>query len=518
MRSGNKFGIAILGLLVAMPAAIAHGGLDAERVRPIPLGGTLSNQEGDRHYGVFVPTRFGGQLTISSSSGVIDQFVGPDGSPRTSGGEVGLNKHGWYTFRVSGTKGPYSVTNTFVQVGESARKPWNFYYWPTKGDCVHEPWAGGNGRVDTYQVAGDDVLIANPGAYIAPGQDIVLPGANGLLETRPAPGDTSTWFPNEYDDLTFLGAEGTLYSTPAPMLKYDQLWGTSARNWEAANSQNRDIQRWPGHCLGGAVASIMLNEPTPAPGSGMTSDELKALWAELGENHYNHQIGAYANEIPAGPPRPGLDVTDYHAARVHSMYERHIRGQKRALLSNMRAFPPRGTATEVWNHGVGKYTATYHAVPGRGERAIRLEVELEANSGSNLNNGDNKPRIVKYEYIVVYGPNGEIDLNNVAGCDWLSVSGEAMFCPLNVMEVVSSRWQGHNPMINEANLRALDIANGGSNSRFALSAAPQFRPVASYEAGRAPAFALGNTGNVFGGSALNAPTPRRGFFRIFGGP
>ena len=38
--------------------------------------------------------------------------------------------------------------------------------------------------------------------------------------------------------------------------------------WEAANSQNQDISRWPGHCLGGAVASILLNEPTPAPGPG----------------------------------------------------------------------------------------------------------------------------------------------------------------------------------------------------------------------------------------------------------
>ena len=53
--------------------------------------------------------------------------------------------------------------------------------------------------------------------------------------------------------------------TPSPLLKYDQLFGTSARQWEAAFSQNKDISRWPGHCLGGAVASILLNEPNPAP-------------------------------------------------------------------------------------------------------------------------------------------------------------------------------------------------------------------------------------------------------------
>ena len=45
------------------------------------------------------------------------------------------------------------------------------------------------------------------------------------------------------------------------------------------------------------MASILLNEPTPAPGSGMTPDELKSLWAELGENHLNHRIGDYATAI-----------------------------------------------------------------------------------------------------------------------------------------------------------------------------------------------------------------------------
>jgi hypothetical protein len=45
-----------------------------------------------------------------------------------------------------------------------------------------------------------------------------------------------------------------------------------------------------------------------------------------------------------------------------------------------------------------------------------------------------------------------------------------------------------------------------------MASAPQFRPVATYEAGRGPVFALGNN------NAPNAPTPRRGFFGgFFGG-
>ena len=130
-------------------------------------------------------------------------------------------------------------------------------------------------------------------------------------------------------------------------------------------------------------------------------------------------------------------MTDAHAPRFHNMLETHIRGNKQNLLGNLRAFPPRGTVNEVWNHGIGKYIATYHAVPGKGERSVRLEVELHANSGSNLNNEDPKPRVNKYEYIIVYGMDGRVDVTNPYTADWISVGGEAQYCPLNILEVVS---------------------------------------------------------------------------------
>jgi hypothetical protein len=518
MRIGNRLGGSVFWSIVVMISAPwAFGATATERVVQVPLGGSLSDQSGDRHFGVYIPTRFGGELTLKTTSGTITKISGPDGRERQNGGDVGLNQQGWYTFDVTGATKSYRVENAFVQVGQSARKTWNFYYWPTKSDAIHEPWAGGNARVDTMRAFGDDEMAASPGGYIAPGQDIVRAGPNGILETPVGPGDDSTWFPNEYDDLTFRGADGTTYATPAPMLKYDQLFNSSARSWEAANSQNHDIQRWPGHCLGGAVASILLNEPNPAPGSGLTKDELKALWAELGENHLNHQIGEFANEIPAGPPRPGYDQCDGSAAKFHNMIEKHIRGNKTALLGNLRAFPPRGTVNEVWNHGIGRYTATYHAIPGKGPRAVRLEVDLEGNSGSCLNGQDDKPRVVKYEYTLVYGLDGNVDLYNIAGNDWISVGGEAMFAPLNILQVVQTRWAGHNPYITEDNVRSIDLANGGGRtSRFLASTPPQFRPVGNYEAGRPAMFANRFGDNVPSGDP-NSLMPRRGLFRGFFG-
>ena len=352
-------------------------------------------------------------------------------------------------------------------------------------------------------------MVARPGGYIAPGEDIVRAGPNGVLETPVAVGDTSTWFPNLYDDLTWTGSDGTVYQTPSPMLKYDQIFRAQARNWEAANNQNQDISRWQGHCLGAAVASILLNEPTPAPGSGLNRDELKGLWAELGENHLNHQIGDFATDIPPGPPRPGYDETDRFVSRFHTMLESHVRGERQILLGNLRAFPPRGTNTEVWNHGIGKYTARYTSLPGKGERAVKLEVEIEANSGSCLNGQDDKPRLITYVYTLVYGLDGRVDESQANTNDWIGLSGEALFAPLNILQVNGTRWVGHNPHLTEANVRAIDLANGGGYGRFA-SAPPQFQPVVTYEAGRRPLFAgRNNNGNLF---------PRRGgLFRLFGG-
>ena len=203
--------------------------------RPFPWVVHWSNQSGDHYFGVYVPTRFGGELTFKATDGKVVELKGPNGLERGNGQEIGLDQQGWFTFKVVGAHKPYNVETKFVQVAQSVKKPWNFYYWPTKADSIHEPWAGGNGRVDTdlSMVRGDDQLIRQPGSYIPPGEDIVLAGPNGLLETLPPPGEEATWFPNLYDDLTWTGpnkekgGEVTIFQTPCPLLKYDQIFNTS---------------------------------------------------------------------------------------------------------------------------------------------------------------------------------------------------------------------------------------------------------------------------------------------------
>ena len=168
-----RIGIRLVGIiagasLVAMGATtMTLAATPSEEVKHVPLGGTLTGQSGDRYFGVYIPTRFGGNLTITPSSGDVEEIVGPDNKPRTNGSEVGDDQQGWYRFKVSNAEEgqSYSVETKFVQVAQSRRLPWNFYYWPTKSDAIHEPWAGGNARVDTMQPLGDDVMVATPGGY-----------------------------------------------------------------------------------------------------------------------------------------------------------------------------------------------------------------------------------------------------------------------------------------------------------------------------------------------------------------
>ena len=258
MRIGNWLGGSVIVALTTIHGMAATA-RTAEHVTTVPLGGSLDGQSGDRYFGVYVPTRFGGVLQIKTTSGNIVDLKRPNGTPLVNGEDIGFDQQGWYTFKVVGAKKPYSVENTFVQVGESKKKPWNFYYWPTKGDSIHEPWAGGNARVDTMNVApgSDDQLIAAPGGYIPPGVDIILPGPNGMLETLPQTGDDATWFPNIYDDLTWVGPDknngGVITrlpdSFPAPEVR-PALWnlgptvGSNLQPEQGYFTLARTLPRW----------------------------------------------------------------------------------------------------------------------------------------------------------------------------------------------------------------------------------------------------------------------------------
>ena len=158
---------------------------------------------------------------------------------------------------------------------------------------------------------------------------------------------------------------------------------------------------------------------------------------------------------------------------------------------------------------MGVYTARVSSVTGGDVRTVHLDVVVEANSGSSLSGQDDHPRLIRYTYTLAYDRDGRVDESRLDATDWISVGGEALYAPLNLMEIQATRWAGHNPFVTEANVRALDLANGGDPAR-SSGAPPEFRPATSSE--------TRSSGRWGRGRATSPGQPRRGgLVRFFGG-
>ena len=78
MRIGNWLGGSVIWAWAATMSMAAGAGT-AEHVTTVPLGGSLDGQSGDHHYGVYVPTRFGGELKVTTTEGQVVDLKGPNG-------------------------------------------------------------------------------------------------------------------------------------------------------------------------------------------------------------------------------------------------------------------------------------------------------------------------------------------------------------------------------------------------------------------------------------------------------
>ena len=100
-----RFRIVLLTAVTVVGLASISGGQEVlARLKSVPLGGTLAVEFAERHFGVYVPTQFGGVLTIETTRGQVGPITGPDGRERSNGQDVGVHAQGWYTFAVSGAR------------------------------------------------------------------------------------------------------------------------------------------------------------------------------------------------------------------------------------------------------------------------------------------------------------------------------------------------------------------------------------------------------------------------------
>ncbi len=154
------------GTTTVMVAAGAVG------IRKHPLGYTtaLSSSEVGK---IYVPSRYGGVLTLNGNAilyytngtdltasvaqqvydGSLDSAIVAQGYPCTY--TVPAGQYGWFYFLVPG--GTSGISNSFVEDGQAAIRPWNGWWWPwvgTSGPTLHD--AGG--PLDKY----DEVYDGGP--------------------------------------------------------------------------------------------------------------------------------------------------------------------------------------------------------------------------------------------------------------------------------------------------------------------------------------------------------------------
>ena len=445
----------------------------ASQIVKIPLGGTAVLPE--MAVGkVYIPTRFGGTLSLSGgdlelyySSGVdltdgaaeliahgeYNSYLVESGSPCNR--EIPLDEYGWYYVRARSAPST-AITALFMQTAESPERPWNFYWWPYKCDYIYEIKSGGNGVADSTAVSGsDDVQVIEPGSAVAGGQEIVNAGYDGILQTACPPDSKET-----------IQTFDNLYDAGGALEKYDSIFGTNALQEEtkvpiypiARHFGGAELDGWEGHCIGGALASIFLNQPEPAPGVSLSQDELEGLWIEIFNNPWGALYEEIMNGCPAGPPISGADDTDKYCGGFHNVLEVGLKTNEKALLSNLRG---EGASPEpVWNHAVWKYKSLFSEAPGGDEHLVEILTNIYANKDHEPPTNGTEDRECVYKYIVLYDSDGEVLVESNMN-DWISVSGSANFAPQNILYCPEP--DTANPYANQyvtvTNVRSIDSNN-----------------------------------------------------------
>jgi beta propeller repeat protein len=372
----------------------------------IPLGKTnFPSMAKTEFYRIYVPTRWGGRLTVSTDSGHVELYY-PDTQTAVAGPDNNLiyeipfedalgnpvDNHGWYYVKHTGSAN-YTISNEFVQDGESYR-PWNFWYYP-------------------YAPQGD-------------------PAKN-------------------------------LYGVGGALAKYDSLFGASARDQEELSHGSG--ASWEGHCWGGVVASILLPQPEDTVYGLFSQEEIEGLVTKLADTNAAGEAvieGIPATDIDNNPLKPmlGADDTDKFVGDFHKGLVKYFRigvGEERKkmpLQSNLRdsdGIDP----NQVWNHAIYKYSSIMEESKEGIEDIVKVTTTIYAND--DVFPSDNiLDRTETYVYKLRYTSDGEVDATFInQGQDWISTTG---FAPYNLYFIEDSQFNNtHNLEVKKENVETLGI-------------------------------------------------------------
>ncbi len=373
---------------------VGFGELEDMRTVPLGYGTDLAVEDTGR---VYVPSQFGGVLTVSGAEVQLIYTDGSESNLPTDPGVAGLvvaqgnpcsytvpkGKQGWYYILLA-QNSPATVTSSYVETGEADYRPWNGWWWP---------W--------------------NPG----------------------------------------YGA--TLYDAGGCLDKYDRVYGTNARAWAMANEVGG--QWWWGHCWGWSIASILLTEPqaTTRNGISFTQDEMKGLYTALADNTPYTDPDLTVDYIPPGPPTSGLgEDIDGYCDELYRILRICVRDNRVPLQTDMRvdAAPP-ARGDEVWNHAIYKYQADFRESPDLGnERIVEIDVQVWANSDLTPPpiplTGD---RYEEYVIQLEFDDQGE-PVADSPNQNWISASH---YPPHDLTTVTGSPYTSHNPYLTKARIDGL---------------------------------------------------------------
>jgi hypothetical protein len=366
-----------------------------------PLGQSTSFS-GNEAGKIYVPTRYGGDLTLSGTQIELFYTDGSDLTPETAGlilhGDLGssrvaqgapcsysvpASKPGWYYFRLT-QGGSATITSDFMESGEAAYRPWNGWWWPR------------------------------------------------------AP-----------------GVGPTLYDAGGPLSEYDQVYGTHAQDWEQSNDSGGAW--WWGHCWGWSIASILVPDPqsTGTKGVSFSRDDMKGLYTEAADDDPYFDSSLSIAYIPPGPPTGAAgEEVDAYCDDLYRILRGSIREDQVPVQSDMRAIAtPPNSSDQVWNEAIYKYTADFQEAPGANdEHLVQIDMVVNSNYDARRPPTDyTDDRVERYVYQLEFDATGQL-VRKSPRQNWISSSH---YPPHDLYRLTGSPFAAHNPDVTKARIDAL---------------------------------------------------------------
>lgn len=358
----------------------------------LPLGKTIYNAgdvtTGEDWFMVYIPDKYGGTLDVTVTGNHQRELFYDRGSLGEPPYQVPQDKFGWYYIKVSGEESQYDLTTSFIQIGDATQGS-NAWGW--------KPWNG------WYWPTRDFSELLRPSLYVLTGN----------------------------------------YT---PLLNYDQVYGTTSRDWEAQNHSGGEV--WEGHCWGWSLASIAREQPLETTYNEIyfNQDEMEGLYSELADGDFAFQTDPPVDNLP--PRGSGLDVWPGRFQKVLAKYiligTETYSNKQEPLQSNLRATNTQfdSDPLEIWNHVIYNYSSEMKEIEGR-DNELNIEMKTTVNANMDFENGsipsDDAYREESYVYQVIYLLNGAIDID-APEQKWISSTN---YAPKNFYEVRvgSMQWQ-----------------------------------------------------------------------------